>query len=69
METFTNSDGFDPIVAGNDGMRESRDATIRRAQRLIDRAKLFRIEAERLEAQARLIEHEVNEETSVLPDD
>lgn len=68
-QTFNNYDDFDTIVAGSDGMRDTRDATRRRAQRLIDRAKLFRIEADRCVSQARLIEAEINEQTAITPDE
>jgi len=49
------------VIRSNDGMRDARDADLRHAQRLMDEAKLHRIEADKLEAMARLIEGEVNE--------
>lgn len=68
-DNFNDDGTLDYILGRNDSMREGRDTDRRLAQRLVDRAKWFKVEAERSLAQARLIEHELNEETSITPDD
>lgn len=49
-------------------MREARDAAARRAQQLMDEAKLLRIRADAKEAEAKMIVGEINEGVPVPVD-